>query len=360
VSLADVLTDTLEICAVPAPTGEEGARTAEVARRLAAIGCEPTVDEVGNVTVRFGGPGPAAIVAAHIDTVFPADTRLEPRRAGKRLIGPGIGDNAVAVAGMLEVARTLLRVRSFQTPVVLAATVGEEGLGDLRGIRAILDREPAECVVAVEGHGIDSVVIAGVASARFVVTYRGPGGHSWRDRDRPSALHAMFAAATKAIAAAAPVPVNVGVAGGGISVNTIAPDARLEIDLRSLDDGELEAAARRVRAALAVVPDHIVAEIVPAGRRPGGGIPPNHPLVAAVRQARLSVGLPPPREDYASTDANAAYGRGIPAVTVGLTRGGGAHRLDEWIELDPLTAGVPMLVRLVHRLAGLRAPRPVV
>jgi tripeptide aminopeptidase len=360
VSLAEVLADTIDICAIPAPTGAEGARAAEVARRLAATGCEPAIDAVGNVTVRLGGPGPAAVVAAHLDTVFPADTLLAPRRAGKRLVGPGIGDNAVAVAGMIEVARSLQRVRSLPTPVLLAGTVGEEGLGDLCGIRAVLDREPAACVVAVEGHGIDSVVVAGVASARFIATYSGPGGHSWRDRERPSALHAMFAAALAAIEAAKPVAVNVGVAGGGLSVNTIAPEARLEIDLRSLDDGEVEEAARRVRVALADVPDHITAEIVPAGRRPGGGIAPSHPLVAAVRQARHAVGLPPPREDHASTDANAAYGRGIPAVTVGLTRGGGAHRVDEWIDLAPLGDGVAMLVRLVHRLAGLRPPRPVV
>jgi tripeptide aminopeptidase len=360
VSLADVLQDTLELCAVPSPTGAEDARAAEVARRLAAIGCAPVTDEVGNVTVRFGGAGPATIVAAHTDTVFPFDTPLAPRRSGKRLLGPGIGDNAVAVAALLELARSLQRSRAFRTPVLLAATVGEEGLGDLRGIRAILDREAAVCLVAVEGHGIDSVVTAGVASARFVATYAGPGGHSWRDRDRPSALHAMFAAATAAIEAAAPVAVNVGVARGGFSVNTIAPEARLEIDLRSLVDAEVEAAAERVRVALSRVPEQITVEVAPAGRRPGGGIPGDHPLVATVREARKAVGLGPPREDSASTDANAAYGRGIPAVTVGLTRGGNAHRLDEWIDLEPLADGIPMLVRLVHRLAGLRTPRPVV
>ena len=170
----------------------------------------------------------------------------------------------------------------------------------------------------------------------------------------------MFACATAAIAAAGAVQVNVGVAHGGTSVNTIAPEARIEVDVRDLSDAVVDAATERVRVALAAVPAGIECDVRLVGRRPGGRLPPDHALVDAVRRARRVIGLPAPVLDAASTDANAAYRRRIPAVTIGLTRGGGAHRIDEWIELAPLVDGVGALCHLVHRLAGLPAPRGLV
>ncbi len=359
--LDDLVRDTLSLCAIPAPTFAESERAAAVAALLAEAGLEPFTDETGNVLARVGPAGPAIVVAAHLDTVFPADTPLDPRRDRGRLHGPGIGDNCVAVATLIELGRHLARVRRApRGAVLLAATVGEEGLGDLRGIRAVLDAHPASAVIALEGHGLDSVVTAGIASARYVVTYRGPGGHSWRDRDRPSALHVLFDTGRAAVAEGAPAHVNIGVVSGGLSVNSVAGEARMEIDIRAETDDVVDRACARIELVLAAVPRGIDAEIVRAGRRPGGSIPPTHPLLREVRRARTRAGLPPAREDSASTDANEALGRGIPAVTLGLTRGAAIHRTDEWIELAPLVAGVSTVIHLVHHLAGLPAPRGLV
>ena len=359
--LDDLVRDTLALCAIPAPTFGEQDRAAAVAALLTGAGLEPAIDATGNVLARIGPAGPAIIVAAHLDTVFPAGTPLEPRRARGRLHGPGIGDNCVAVATLIELGRHLAGARRAPlVAVLLAATVGEEGLGDLRGIRAVLDEHAASAVIALEGHGIDSVVTAGIASARYVVTYRGPGGHSWRDRDRPSALHVLLDTGRATIAEGAPAHVNIGVVSGGLSVNSIAGEARMEVDIRAETDDVVDRACARIEQVLAAVPRGIDAEIVQAGRRPGGRIGTAHPLLLEVQRARARAGLPPAREDSASTDANAALGRGIPAVTLGLTRGAAIHRTDEWIELAPLAAGVATVLHLVHHLAGLPARRGLV
>jgi acetylornithine deacetylase/succinyl-diaminopimelate desuccinylase-like protein len=359
--LDDLVRDTLALCAIPAPTFAEEPRAAAVAELLRDGGLEPDRDDVGNVLARVGGDGPAVVVAAHLDTVFPAGTACEPRRERGRLYGPGIGDNCVALATLIDLGRLLARARRAPAmPVLLVATVGEEGLGDLRGIRAVLDGHDVSAVVALEGHGVDSVVTVGIASARYVVTYRGPGGHSWRDRDRPSAVHALFEAGRAAVAEGAPAHVNVGVVQGGLSVNSIASEARMEIDVRAETDDVVDAACDRIEHALHQVPRGIDADIVQAGRRPGGRLPPGHALLREVRRARTRAGLNPAREDAASTDANAALARAIPAITLGLTRGAGIHREDEWIELAPLQGGAATVFHLVHRLAGLPAPRGLV
>jgi tripeptide aminopeptidase len=359
--LEDLVRDTLALCAIPAPTFAEEARAAAVATLLREAGLEPVTDATGNVVARVGPAGPAIVVAAHTDTVFPAGTPLEPRRERGRLLGPGIGDNCVAVATLIELGRHLARARKAPaTAVLLAATVGEEGLGDLCGIRAVLDAHAASTVIALEGHGIDSVVTAGIASARYIVTYRGPGGHSWRDRDRSSAIHVLLDTGRAAISEGAPAHVNIGVVSGGLSVNSVAGEARMEIDIRAETDDVVDRACARIEHVLAGVPRGIDAEIVQAGRRPGGQIAATHPLLREVARARARAGLPPAREDAASTDANEALGRGIPAVTLGLTRGAAIHRTDEWIELAPLVAGVATVVHLVHHLAGLPTPRGLV
>jgi tripeptide aminopeptidase len=351
IDLEAVARDALDLCAIPAPTFAEAARAAEMARRLAAAGLAPRHDAVGNVLARVGGPGPAIVVAAHLDTVFPADTPLDPVRDGELLRGPGIGDNAIALAALLVLARDLAAGSSLEQPVLLAATVGEEGLGDLRGARAVLDGEETACLIALEGHGVDSLTVGGVASARLAARYTGPGGHSWSDRGRPSAVHALVSAAAAAIAVAAPAHANVGVVRGGLAVNAIAGDARLELDLRSEDDAVVEAALARCRAALATVPAGVDAQVELVGRRPGGRLDADHPLLRAARAARERAGLAPAVEETASTDANAALGRGIPALALGISRGGGTHRTDEWIELAPAAQGIQAVRELVRALA---------
>jgi acetylornithine deacetylase/succinyl-diaminopimelate desuccinylase-like protein len=319
-----------------------------VAELLRAAGAEAAIDATGNVVARFGPPdGPAAVVAAHLDTVFGPEVDVTPARDGDVLRGPGIGDDSLAVAALVHTARRLA-ARAPAHPVVLAATVGEEGLGDLRGARAVLDAVACDAFVALEGHGIESIQTAGIASARLVAVASGPGGHSWGDRGRPSAVHALVRGLHDALDAAGDGHVNVGVIRGGTSINTIAPAAEAEIDLRDADDAALD---RRVGAVERALLGHGL-EVRHVGRRPGGRTPDDHPLIAAARAARRAGALPAAEENASSTDANAALGRGIPAICVSLTKGAGAHTLDEHIELAPLAGGVAALDALVDALAA--------
>ena len=346
-ALGRIVDDAIALAGIPAPTFAERARGEVVLDRLHALHVDAAFDEAGSVVARLGEDGPALALCAHLDTVFPADTALGVRRDGERLIGPGIGDNALGVAALLHVARTLA-LEPPPAPVLLAFTVGEEGLGDLLGVSALLDREEVRGLIAVEGHGIDALAVGGVASLRYRVTAIGPGGHSWTDRGAPSAVHALVEAATRALPAADPVALNIGTIAGGTAVNAIAERAELVIDLRHHDADELRDAADRVRAALAHrAPDGIELAIDEVGNRPGGVNRPDEPLLERARAACAACGLPVAEEHLASTDANAAHARGIPAVGIGITRGANAHRLDEWVLVPPIADGVGALAQLI-------------
>jgi acetylornithine deacetylase/succinyl-diaminopimelate desuccinylase-like protein len=352
---ARVIEDTRRICAMPAPPFAEGPRAELVAFLLGEIGVAARIDDTGNVIAAPGGAeGPDAVVfAAHLDTVFAEGTEIAFAEGDGRLAAPGVGDNSIAVAALLHLARHL-RGRTVTRPVVLAATVGEEGLGDLRGAKALLDDLDIGAFIAVEGQMLDAIKTAGVGSVRLRVTVRGPGGHPWSDRGTPSALHHLVDLLAGALgeAHAAGIVLNVGVVRGGTVINAIAGEASAELDLRSEDDGLLRGTAARVEEVLAWSPDGLEVAVEPLGRRPGGRVAPDHPLVAAARRARERAGLPPAEEGASSTDANAAYGRGIPAITVGVTTGGNAHRLDEYIDLGPVAKGLAALEALADDLAA--------
>jgi tripeptide aminopeptidase len=344
--------DALALCAIPAPTFAEAERGAAMADRLEHAGARAHTDATGNVLARFGPDGGAAtVITAHLDTVFPADTPLDPRREGDTLHGPGIGDDCLGLAALLHVARRLA-AGPPEHPILLAATVGEEGLGDLRGAKAVLDDHACDAFVALEGHGRDTLQTAGIGSARIRARATGPGGHSWGDRGTPSAVHALVAALAAASTAAQGAHLNIGVIAGGTSINTIAAEAVAELDLRDGDDAHLEETKQRVEQALQdAAPAGIAIDLEPIGRRPAGATPPGHPLIGAAREARAKAGLGPAEEEASSTDANAALGRGIPAVGIGLTHGHHAHRTDERVELGPLEAGIAALDHLVDALA---------
>jgi len=350
-----LVADTLALCAVPAPTLEENERALFVVRALEQRGATVTRDDTGNVLARFGpAEGPAAIVAAHLDTVFAADTPLDPKRDGDTLRGPGVGDNSLGLAGLLNLAARLASRAAPPThPIVLAATIGEEGAGDLRGARALLAEVPCDAFVALEGHGLDTIQVAGIASARLRATFRGPGGHSWGARGTASTLHVLMEAGAAAIRAAGAAHINIGVAGGGTSINTIAAEASCEIDMRDADDGTLDATRDRVEKALkaAATPSDVTVTLERIGRRPGGTTATDHTLVVAARAARDHAGLDAAEETASSTDANAAMGQGIPAVSVSLTRGANAHRLDEHVQIAPMEQGLASVQALVDSLA---------
>ncbi len=237
---------------------------------------------------------------------------------------------------------------------MLAATVGEEGLGDLRGAKHLLTHTDCHGFVAIEGAMLDRIEIGGVGSVRYRVIYRGPGGHSWADRGTPSAVHGLLTrAATFLASSVSPaVAVNIGRIQGGTSINTIAAEATLELDLRSEDATALSDISGLARAHFNPAPDGLSAALEPLGERPSGHTSPDHPLVAAARDARRRAGLAPAQEGTSSTDANAAYGHGIPAITVGVTTGGNAHRPDDYVDLEPLPQGLRALEILADTVVG--------
>ncbi|MEV4421932.1 M20/M25/M40 family metallo-hydrolase [Patulibacter sp. NPDC049589] len=356
-ALDDLVELTLRLSAIPAPTGDEGPRGDAVRGLFDAVGLETDRDEVGNVLARRPGTDPAlpaVVVSAHLDTVFGPEVVLEPRRDGDRLVAPGVGDNTVAVATLVVLARDLAAgTLAGPVPVVLAATVGEEGLGDLRGAKHLLRTVPARAYVSLEGHLLDELVVGGIGSVRLRASYEGPGGHSWGDRDAPSAVHAMLAAGAAALQAVPPGRhANLGVAHGGTTVNAIAGRASLLVDLRDEDEDRLEETTRIVSAALGRAPAGITARVERIGHRPAGRMAGDAPLVRAARAARADAGLRPAREDVGSTECNAAFPLDVPTVCVGLTRGADMHRESEWIAIPPLADGLAVVRALVRRLTA--------
>jgi tripeptide aminopeptidase len=360
----DVLELTALIAAVPSPTGEESAKSLLVERLFATAGLATERDAIGDVVGVIPGhldsqPGTSRlVVAAHIDTVFPLGTPLEIKRSAGRLSGPGVGDNSVAVAAAIKLA-DLLRIAG-ETPavdVLLTGNVGEEGLGNLRGIREVLgSRSDIGAVVALEGHNLGRVTHVAVGSRRFRITVTGPGGHSWGDFGRPNAIHGL----SRLIAEldAIPLPrspkttLNVGMIGGGVSVNTIAPEASCLLDLRSIDESALRRLSDRVTRLVerSNRGDAVVYAAESIGERPAGVVSGDSPIVQIAAGTLMALGLEP-SFDASSTDANVPIAAGIPAVCIGLTTGGNVHRTDEFIDLEPVTKGVTQLALLTLALA---------
>ena len=360
----DVLELTALISAVPSPTGEETAKSLLVERLFATAGLATERDAIGDAVATIPGRQPARagtsrlLVAAHIDTVFPIGTPLEIKRSGGRLTGPGVGDNSIAVAAAIKLA-DLLRIAG-ETPavdVLLTGNVGEEGLGNLRGIREVLtSRTDIGAVVALEGHNLGRVTHVAVGSRRFRISVRGPGGHSWGDFGRPNAIHGL----SKLIAEfdAIPLPrspkttLNVGMITGGVSVNTIAPEASCLLDLRSIDESALRRLSDRVTRLVdrSNRGDAVSYTAESIGERPAGVVAVDSSIVQIAASTLAALGLEP-SFDASSTDANVPIAAGIPAVCVGLTTGGNVHRSDEYIDLEPVPMGITQLALLTLALA---------
>ena len=352
-----------EVSQIPAPTFAEERRAEYVARRLVELSVEQIhSDETGNVLGCLSGdaPGPGLAVIAHLDTVFGAGIDVSVSRQQDRLYGPGIGDNGAGVAGVLLMLEAL-RVAGVRParPLWLVFSVGEEGLGDLRGARAAV-RDLAsrvDQVIAVEGALLGRVTHEGVGSRRWRVSFRGPGGHSWHDFGRPSAINAAARAVAAITSLDAPsdprTTYNVGRIEGGMGVNVIAAEASLLLDMRSTGAGALRDLAGRAEAAIRdeAQREGVEVQFDTVGDRPAGAIAREHPLVQASAAVLTFLGLQP-RFEAASTDANIPLSQGIPAVTVGITHGGGVHTEGEWIEIPPATLGVRQLLLLVASLSS--------
>ena len=346
-TVAAIVRDTLAIASIPAPTFAEETRLAWLEQRLAEAPGRRWRDEAGNLVWAWGEAQPQLVVAAHVDTVFDAQVPHVVVRQGDVLRGPGVGDNAVAVATAIAVGEQLL-ADGAPAPGAIVFTVGEEGTGNLHGAFAAYRALRPQAVIALEGHGLDRVYVDGVGSVRASIAVAGPGGHSWADRGRPSAIHALLrigAALTDVVRTDATF--NVGTIGGGRSVNAIADRAEMVVELRSTDGARLEA----FESELATVqcPPPLSATVTSIGKRPGGRLARDAYLLRAVKAVRAELALPW-NEDAASTDANAALALGIPALALGVTRGADMHTTREEIQIDAIGLGFRQLELVVERL----------
>lgn len=337
-----IIADAVALAELPGGTGHERVRIDWLHKRLAAAPGSRHVDGAGNLVWTFGPPPYRLAVLVHVDDVFGEQTARGVTRRDGWLCGPGIGDNAIAVATAVAVIERAL-ADPGEKPLAVVFTVGEEGLGGLRGARHACRELAPEAVLALEGHGSDRVFTDAVGSLRVRLTVTGPGGHSWWDRGRASAVHELVRLLTGMIASVpAPLSVNVGLVDGGTGVNAIAARASATVEWRATDQAALD----RQEAALA----ELTTELSPGlrleaerlDRRPAGSVPLAHPLVAAVLRARRAVGLPDATGD-GSTDANAALAAGIPAVALGCCVGEDMHAPTERIRADSIAGGAGQL-----------------
>jgi len=359
------------LSAIPAPTGAEAARGAKVAALLSDAGLDGVaIDEVGNVQAWHGKRGTGngcVLLTAHLDTVFGPELDVSVSRRGPRLEGPGISDNARGLAALVTLGEAMSRARiDTQRPVLFAATVGEEGSGDLRGVRHLLGFPPSarppvrpsvrpSAFIALDGAGIERIVHRALGARRYRVTYHGPGGHSWAAFGKANPAHAVG----HAIDLIARIPAHdsprsahsVVRLGGGTSLNSIPQSAWFDIDLRSEDTRALERLDESVHAVFqralqeenrrrrpGTAPLSVAVERV--GDRPTGLTPRSHPLVQAAVAATRALGHEH-QLACASTDANLPIALGVPAVALGAGgRAGDAHLPTEWYENDKGALGI--------------------
>src|SRR5438093_1431472 len=375
------------LSAIPAPTGAEGRRAAHVAELFRTIGlCDVMVDHAGNVHGWLGKNGERSapvVLAAHLDTVFGAEVDVAVERRGQRLEGPGISDNARGLAALVAVAEAMVAARVPVTrPILFAATVGEEGSGDLRGVKYLLNgnRETLKdsltvagngkpaAFIALDGAGLDRVIHRALGSKRYHVTFRGPGGHSWAAFGVANPANAV-GRATALLADLAPqqaprTTCAVVRLGGGTGLNSIPQEAWLDLDLRSEDPKALAQLDVTVGAALDRALDDenrrrapgtppLRLERQPVGDRPSGVTPRTHPLVLAAVAANRVLGRAAELAS-ASTDANVPIALGIPAIALGAGgKAGDAHLATEWYENTEGALGIVRALLVTAAMAGL-------
>jgi acetylornithine deacetylase/succinyl-diaminopimelate desuccinylase-like protein len=348
---AQVAEEAVRICEIPAPTFDEGARAKYVRGRFEALGLkEVTIDAAGNVRGRRpgSGAGPGLAMAAHLDTVFPKGTDVKVRREGGRLLAPGIGDNSVAIAALLAMVEAL-NAGGVKTggDLYLASNTGEEGLGDLKGMKAFMAdvKNRVAAAIAVEGMKVNRLIHVAVGSRRYKITFSARGGHSWGHFPSPSAIHIMGRAIADISRLEVPkdpkTTYNVGVIHGGTTVNTIAAEADMLVDMRSIDARSLADLEKRllqiVERAAKEGDGQVKLELV--GDRPAGAIPADHPVVQTCMAVHRALGLLTFTEP-GSTDHNVPLSMGLPGVCISVTEGANEHRLDEYIDTGPIPTGV--------------------
>ena len=370
----------MEMARIAAPPFGETARAVWLSERFRELGLDDVrIDDVGNVFGIHPGYGRRYIaLSAHIDTVFPAGTPLNIRQQGSRLYGPGVSDNGAGVTAMLAIVALLRAVRMRHAlPFLFVGNVGEEGEGDLRGMRHIFAtprwKDSIAYSIVLDGAGSDTIVAEALGSRRFEVIVRGPGGHSWSDFGAPNPI-VILARAIEGFCQT-PVPAtpkstfNIGVIRGGTSVNSIPESASMRVDLRSTSPKELERLERALRisldealeteqravearAAAHKKPASVSSEVVVIGDRPAGELEPGARILQVVRAVDAHLGNAA-QIQRASTDANIPLSLGREAIAIGGGgSGGGAHTLQEWFDCTGREMGLKRILLTMLALAG--------
>jgi len=373
----------LDVARIPSPPFGEAARATWLASKFRELGLDDVhSDDVGNIFGIHPGFGRNYIaLSAHMDTVFPAGTPLNIRQQGNRLYGPGVSDNGAGLTALLAIASLLRSVRiRHSLPFLFIANVGEEGEGDLRGMRHIFSsarwKDSITYNLVLDGAGSDTVVAEALGSRRFEVIVRGPGGHSWSDFGAPNPILVL----ARAIQTFAQTPVpsspkttfNIGVIRGGTSVNSIPESASMRVDLRSTSMAEMERLEVAMRGALddAVEQESkimearassqrrtsgVSCEIVVIGNRPAGELNPNARILQVIRTVDAHLANVA-QVQRASTDANIPLSLGREAIAIGGGgTGGGAHTLQEWFDCNGRELGLKRILLTLLALAGVSA-----
>lgn len=363
----------IELTEVEAPTFEEKKKGELYKEKLRDLGIEGVrTDEVGNVFgIRKGsGNGPTLVLCAHLDTVFPRGTDVKAKWKDGKVYAPGISDDGRGLAAVLSVVRALNHA-DIQTEgdLIVGATVGEEGLGDLRGVKYLFEnRSSIDGFISIEPGSPDRVTYLGTGSKRYLVTYRGPGGHSFGNYGTASPIHALG----RAIATVSSIQTkeepkttfNVGLINGGTSVNTIAETAEMLIDLRSNSQEELLKLESNVLDLIRSAadeenefrkhPGEVTVDIKRVGDRPAGTQSADASIVQVAAAASEVLGWKAVLDQASSTDSNVPIHLGIPAVTLGGGGDfGGCHTLNEYFDPEGAFVGVQKIFLTVLGLIGL-------
>jgi acetylornithine deacetylase/succinyl-diaminopimelate desuccinylase-like protein len=359
---------------IPAPEFNEARRGEFLKTLFEATGWQVRIDKTGNVIAERPGTDAKSVIllVAHLDTVFPASVDVRVKRDANRLSAPGIADNGAGLAALVGLARALSesRIRTTKT-IVLAGDVGEEGEGNLRGIRALVENYGSRlaAVIAIDGASIEHITTQGIASQRVEITIAGAGGHSWSDFGAPNPITALARAIVKFSAVNVPdnprSSFNFGVIEGGTSVNSIPASASVKVDLRSEQEAQVKIMETALRdavdtgikeemSAARVNNDPLKVSVRSLGSRPAGKLPDDSPLLDTFRNVDAFLGNRS-RLERSSTDANIPLSLGIPAVSVGGGgKGGGSHTLTEWYDASGRETGLKRLFLTTVALAGVQ------
>lgn len=361
----------IELTQIPAPTFREAERAAYVAKRFAEMGLERVrMDEAGNVIAERGGASNSAFVlTAHLDTVVPAGVPIEVRRSNGRIYAPGISDNGAGLAALLGVA-SVLQGSEIETglSLIFVANVGEEGEGDLYGMRHLLSpgevRNRVAAMLVLDGSSVEHITVAGLGSRRFLIEATGPGGHSWKDFGRANPIHALSNMVIQL--GRIPLPsdprttLNVGVIQGGSTVNAIPISALMKVDIRSTQLEEIERVSSALEAAVRSGIEQenqrtggtLEAKIHKIGERPAAELAMPSRLLDAVRATDKHLGIQS-RLERSSTDANIPLVLGIDAVAIaGGGSGGDAHTPNEWYDPHGRDLGLKRILLTTLSMCG--------